>query len=42
MLDGKLVVIVRDLEHRLLGPFVAHLLGQDTALFGSLVPMRKT
>ena len=36
---GKLVVIVHDPEHRLLGPFVASLLGQDAAFFGSLVPM---
>ena len=36
---GKLVVIVRDPEHRLLGPFVTHLLGQDATFFGSLMPV---
>ena len=37
--DGKLVVIVRDLEHHLLGPFVAHPLGQDAGFFGTPVPI---
>jgi len=37
--SSKLIVIVRDPEHRLLGPFVAHLLGQDAGFFGSLAPM---
>jgi hypothetical protein len=35
----KLVVIVRDPEHRLLGRFVAHPLGQDAGFFGSMAPM---
>ena len=36
--DGKIVVIVRDPEHQLLGRFVAHPLGQDADFFRSLVP----
>ena len=31
----KLLLIVRDAEHYLLGRFVAHLLGQDTGFLGS-------
>jgi len=37
--DGKIVVIVRDPEHQLLGSFVARLLGQDARFFRSLVPL---
>src|SRR6516165_5846469 len=37
--NRKFVVIVGDPEHRLLLSFVAHLLGQDAAFFGSLAPM---
>jgi len=37
--DGKIVVIVRDPEHQLLGRFVAHPLGQDAGFFRSLVPV---
>src|SRR6516165_10102298 len=37
--DCKLVVIVRDPEHRLLLRFVADLLGQDAGFFGSLAPV---
>jgi hypothetical protein len=35
----KLLLIVRDAEHYLLGRFVAHLLGQDTGFLGSPTPM---
>jgi hypothetical protein len=37
--DGKLVVIVCDPEHYLLGRFVVHLLGHNAGFFGSPVPM---
>jgi len=37
--DSKLLAHLRDHEHRLLGHFVAHLLGQDASFFGSLVPI---
>jgi hypothetical protein len=37
--DSKPVAILRDAEHRLLGPFVDHPLGQEASLFGSLVPI---
>ena len=37
--DGKLVIIVRDPQHHLLGRFVNHLLSQDAGFFGSLAPM---
>src|SRR6516165_2081287 len=37
--DGKLVVLIRDLEHRLLDPYVAHLLGQGAGFFRSPVPI---
>jgi hypothetical protein len=36
---GEFVVIVRDPEHYLLGCFVIHLLGQDTGVLGSQLPM---
>ena len=37
--DSKIVLIVRDREHQLLGPFVARLLGQDAGFFRSPVPL---
>jgi len=37
--DGKLVLLIRDLEHRLLDPYVAHLLGQGAGFFRSPVPI---
>src|SRR6516164_9871996 len=37
--DGKIVVIVGDLEHQLPGPLGVHLLSQDADFFRSLVPM---
>ena len=37
--DGKVIVVVCDLEHQLPGAFGVHLLGQDANFFGSLPPM---
>ena len=37
--DANVVVILRDPEHQLLGPFVARPLGQDARFFRSLVPL---
>jgi len=37
--DSKLLAHLRDHEHRLLGRFVAHSLGQAASFLGSLVPI---
>ena len=37
--DSKLVAMLRDAQHRVLGLFVGHPLGQPASLFGSLVPI---
>ena len=37
--DGKVIVVVCDLEHQLPGAFGVHLLGQNANFFGSLPPM---
>src|SRR6516164_5961453 len=37
--DSKLAAMLRDAQYRVLGLFVAHLLGQDAGFFRSLVPI---
>jgi len=37
--DSKPVALLRDAQHRLLGRFVDHPLGQAASFFGSLVPI---
>jgi hypothetical protein len=37
--DGKVVVIVRDLQHHFFGPFAVHLLGKNAGFFRSLMPV---
>ena len=37
--DSKLVAMLRDAQHRVLGFFIDHPLGQAASFFGSLVPI---